>query len=57
MRPVNEFAIEAEQLHKSYKDVVALAGNSVWGAFAWCDGLIAVFAAWCVTRYRRAVAS
>ncbi len=35
----------------------APAGNSVWGAFAWCLGLIAVFAPLSVSRYRRAVAS
>jgi ABC transporter DrrB family efflux protein len=33
------------------------AGNDVWGAVAWCLGLIAVFSALSVARYRRAVAS
>ena len=35
----------------------APAGNSIWGAVAWSLGLIAVFAPWSVSRYRRAVAS
>jgi ABC transporter DrrB family efflux protein len=35
----------------------APAGNDVWGAVAWCLGLIAVFAPLSVSRYRRAVAS
>ena len=33
------------------------AGNDVWAAFAWCLGLIAVFAMLAVHRYRRAVSS
>jgi ABC-2 type transport system permease protein/oleandomycin transport system permease protein len=33
----------------------APAGNSVWGAVAWSIGMIAVFAPWAVSRYRRAV--
>jgi ABC transporter DrrB family efflux protein len=33
------------------------AGNDVWGAVAWCVGLIVVFGALSVARYRRAVAS
>ena len=32
-------------------------GNDVWGAVAWCVGLIAVFGMLSVARYRRAVAS
>jgi ABC transporter DrrB family efflux protein len=35
----------------------APAGNDVWAAVAWCVGLIAVFAALSVYRYRRAVSS
>jgi ABC transporter DrrB family efflux protein len=31
-------------------------GNDVWGALAWCVGLIVVFGALSVARYRRAVA-
>ena len=34
----------------------APAGNSIWGAVAWCVGLSAVFAVLSVSRYRRAVA-
>ena len=37
--------------------VDAPAGNDVWAAFAWCIGLIAVFGALSVHRYRRAVSS
>jgi ABC-2 type transport system permease protein/oleandomycin transport system permease protein len=37
--------------------VGAPAGNDVWGAFVWCIGLIAVFGALSVHRYRRAVSS
>jgi ABC-2 type transport system permease protein/oleandomycin transport system permease protein len=37
--------------------VDAPAGNDVWAAFAWCLGLIAVFASLSVHRYRRAVSS
>ncbi len=37
--------------------VDAPAGNDVWGAVAWCVGLIAFFAALSVYRYRRAVSS
>ena len=37
--------------------VDAPAGNDVWAAFAWCFGLIAVFATLSVHRYRRAVSS
>jgi ABC-2 type transport system permease protein/oleandomycin transport system permease protein len=37
--------------------VEAPAGNDVWAAFAWCLGLIAVFASLSVHRYRRAVSS
>jgi ABC transporter DrrB family efflux protein len=37
--------------------VDAPAGNDVWGAVAWCLGLIVVFAALSVYRYRRAVSS
>jgi ABC-2 type transport system permease protein/oleandomycin transport system permease protein len=35
----------------------APAGNDVWAAVVWCLGLIAVFAPWSVSRYRRAVAT
>jgi hypothetical protein len=37
--------------------VDAPAGNDVWAAFAWCFGLIAVFATLAVYKYRRAVSS
>jgi hypothetical protein len=37
--------------------VDAPAGNDVWAAFLWCIGLIAVFGALAVHRYRRAVSS
>ena len=30
-------------------------GNDVWGAVAWCLGLIVIFGALAVNRYRRAV--
>jgi ABC transporter DrrB family efflux protein len=33
------------------------AGNDIWGAVLWCLGLIAVFAALSVSRYRRAVST
>jgi ABC-type multidrug transport system permease subunit len=33
------------------------AGNDVWAAVAWCVGLIAVFGALSVYRYRRAVST
>ena len=33
------------------------AGNDVWAAFAWCLGLIALFAVLSVYKYRRAVSS
>jgi ABC-2 type transport system permease protein len=33
------------------------AGNDVWGAVAWCLGLIAVFGTLAVRRYRTAVLS
>jgi ABC transporter DrrB family efflux protein len=33
------------------------AGNDVWAAFAWCIGLIVVFAGLSVHRYRRAVST
>jgi ABC-2 type transport system permease protein len=31
------------------------AGNDVWGAIAWCFGIIAVFGVLSVSRYRKAV--
>jgi ABC transporter DrrB family efflux protein len=37
--------------------VDAPAGNDVWAAVLWCTGLIAVFAALSVYKYRRAVSS
>jgi ABC transporter DrrB family efflux protein len=37
--------------------VDAPAGSDVWAAFAWCLGLIALFATLSVHRYRRAVSS
>ena len=37
--------------------VDAPAGNDVWAAFAWCIGLIAVFAALAVHQYRRSVST
>jgi ABC transporter DrrB family efflux protein len=37
--------------------VDAPAGNDVWAAFAWCIGLIAVFATLSVYKYRRSVST
>ena len=31
------------------------AGNDIWGAVAWCLGLIVLFGALAVNRYRKAV--
>jgi ABC transporter DrrB family efflux protein len=52
---VNPFTVVVDAMRALW--LGAPAGNSVWGATAWCLGLIAVFAPLCVSRYRRAVAS
>jgi ABC-type multidrug transport system permease subunit len=52
---VNPFTVVVDAMRALW--LGAPAGNSVWGAFAWCLGLIAVFAPLSVSRYRRAVAS
>jgi ABC-2 type transport system permease protein/oleandomycin transport system permease protein len=48
---VNPFTIVTDAMRALW--VGAPAGNSVWGAFAWTLGLIAVFAPLAVSRYRR----
>jgi ABC-2 type transport system permease protein/oleandomycin transport system permease protein len=48
---VNPFTIVTDAMRALW--VGAPAGNSVWGAFAWTIGLIAVFAPLAVARYRR----
>ena len=50
---VNPFTVVVDSIRALW--VGAPAGNSVWGAVAWCLGLIAVLAPLCVSRYRRAV--
>jgi ABC transporter DrrB family efflux protein len=50
---VNPFTITTDAMRALFLDVPA--GNNVWGAVAWSLGLIAVFSALSVSRYRRAV--
>ena len=50
---INPFTVVVDAIRALW--VGAPAGNSVWGAVAWCLGLIAVLAPLCVSRYRRAV--
>ncbi len=49
---VNPFTITVDAVRALWLD--APAGNSVWGAVAWCVSLIAVFVPLSVSRYRRA---
>jgi ABC-2 type transport system permease protein/oleandomycin transport system permease protein len=49
---VNPVTVVVDALRALWLD--APAGNSIWGAVAWCVGLVAVFAPWSVYRYRRA---
>jgi ABC transporter DrrB family efflux protein len=50
---INPFTVVVDAIRALW--VGAPAGNSVWGAVAWCLGLIAVLAPLSVSRYRRAV--
>jgi ABC transporter DrrB family efflux protein len=50
---VNPFTITTDAMRALFLDVPA--GNNIWGAAAWSLGLIAVFSALSVSRYRRAV--
>jgi ABC-2 type transport system permease protein/oleandomycin transport system permease protein len=49
---LNPVTVVVDALRALWLD--APAGNSIWGAIAWCVGLIAVFAPFSVSRYRRA---
>ena len=51
---INPFSIMVDAVRALF--VGGPAGNDVWGAVAWCVGLIAFFAPFAVFRYRRAVA-
>jgi ABC transporter DrrB family efflux protein len=48
---INPFTIVVDAMRHLW--VGAPAGNSVWGAFAWSIGILAVFAPAAVARYRR----
>jgi len=48
---VNPVTVVVDALRALWLD--APAGNSIWGALAWCVGLVAVFAPLSVSRYRR----
>ena len=50
---VNPFTLAVDALRALW--IGAPAGNAIWGALAWCVGLILVFGALAITRYRRAV--
>jgi ABC transporter DrrB family efflux protein len=52
---VNPFSTIVDATRALFVD--APHGSDVWAAFAWCFGLIAVFAALAVYKYRRAVSS
>ena len=52
---VNPFSTIVDATRALFVD--APHGNDVWAAFAWCFGLIAVFATLSVYKYRRAVSS
>jgi ABC-2 type transport system permease protein/oleandomycin transport system permease protein len=52
---VNPFSTIVDATRALFVD--APHGDDVWAAFAWCFGLIAVFAALSVYKYRRAVSS
>jgi ABC-2 type transport system permease protein/oleandomycin transport system permease protein len=49
---INPFTVIVDALRHLW--LGAPAGNYVWGAFAWCLAIIAVFAPLAVARYRRA---
>jgi hypothetical protein len=64
LEPVGVLRVELEgrirdvhAVHERIIDVDGPGGTDVWGAFAWCIGLIVVFAGLSVHRYRRAVSS
>ena len=50
---VNPFTLAVDALRALW--IGAPAGNAIWGALAWCVGLILVFGALAITRYRKAV--
>jgi ABC transporter DrrB family efflux protein len=50
---INPFTVVVDAMRALW--LGAPAGNSIWGALAWCVGLIAIFATLSVSRYRRAV--
>ena len=50
---VNPFTVVVDAMRALWLD--APAGDSIWGALAWCAGLIAVFAPLSIARYRRTV--
>jgi ABC-2 type transport system permease protein len=52
---VNPFTIVVDAMRALW--LGAPAGNDIWGAVAWCLGLIAVFSFLSVRRYRRAVSA
>jgi len=52
---VNPFTVVVNAMRALWLD--APAGDSIWGAFAWCLVLIAVFAPLAVSRYRNAAAA
>jgi ABC transporter DrrB family efflux protein len=51
---INPFSVMVDAVRALF--VGGPAGNDVWGATAWCFGLIAIFAPLAILRYRRAVA-
>ncbi len=52
---INPFSTMVDALRALFLD--SPAGNDVWGAIAWCVGLIVVFGSLSVARYRRAVST
>jgi ABC-2 type transport system permease protein/oleandomycin transport system permease protein len=50
---VNPFTLAVDALRALW--IGAPAGNSIWGALAWCAGLTLAFAGLAIARYRRAV--
>ncbi len=50
---VNPFTLVVDAMRALW--LGAPAGNAIWGAVAWCVGLILVFGALAISRYRRAV--
>jgi ABC transporter DrrB family efflux protein len=51
---INPFSVMVDAVRALF--VGGPAGNDVWGATAWCVGLIAFFAPFAILRYRRSVA-